>query len=41
MNFSTSQEKLLLGLVFEFKDKVENKKTDRCKSIEKLCMESN
>jgi hypothetical protein len=28
MNFSTIEEKDLLGVVFEFKDKVENKKTD-------------
>jgi hypothetical protein len=27
-NFSTIEEKHLLGLVFEFKDKVENKKID-------------
>jgi hypothetical protein len=36
MNFSTIEEKDLLGVVFEFKDKVENKKNRyRCKSIEK------
>jgi hypothetical protein len=35
MNFSTIEEKHLLGLVFEFKDKVEKKNRYRCKSIKK------